>query len=78
MKKLLFALTLSIGLASCTTRQQDIQYLQGKFDVVVSLDQIHSSEACSDEYICIDTLKNVYFVQMTMDGKIESQVKISK
>lgn len=72
MKKLCFALAVVSLFIGCTTKQQDIQTLQTKFDVV------YSPYSEGDHYICIDTSKNVYWVTMCVDGQIESQVKVSK
>ena len=69
MKKLLSVLALGILLTSCnwTSTSQNTQMLQTKYPTVYSVNSI--------EYICIDSI-GTYHILVTMDGQIDSKIKI--
>ena len=69
MKKLLSALALGILLTSCNTTSltQDMQFLQTKYPTVYRVNPTN--------YICIDSI-GTYHILVTMDGQIDSKIKI--
>lgn len=67
MKKIIILFMAIMLFNSCTIRSEDIQMLQKRYDVVY-----HINDA---RYICTDSL-HVYHVRITLNGKVESIVKI--
>lgn len=69
MKKLLSVLALGILLTSCNTTSltQDMQFLQTKYPTVYRVNPTN--------YICIDSI-GTYHILVTMDGQIDSKIKI--
>jgi hypothetical protein len=68
MKKIISIISVSICLQACIISSHNIEKLQKQFDVVYKIDGIN--------YICIDSLKNVYHVTTKNNGDIDYKIRI--
>lgn len=69
MKKILTIILASTFLYGCVISSHNIEKLQKQFDVVYKINGIN--------YVCIDSLKNVYHITTKNNGDIDCKIRIN-
>lgn len=69
MKKIIPIIFASIYLQACVIASHNIEKLQKQFDVVYKINGIN--------YVCIDSLNNVYHVTTKNNGDIDCKIRVN-